>query len=124
MQPTQAIPVHPSRSPPARATRVFASLVLLVAATGTVALGVSRAYDRGVPIAEIATRVNLNTASAAELDLLPRIGPTLAARIVEDRERHGPFRSIEGLDRVEGIGPQTIHYLQPYLVAEVPDLSR
>ncbi len=51
------------------------------------------------------SRVNLNTASAAELDALPGIGPVLAQRIVDHRSRHGPFRSVEQLDDVPGIGP-------------------
>jgi competence protein ComEA len=51
------------------------------------------------------SRVDLNTASAAELDALPGIGPVLAQRIVDHRHRHGPFRSVEQLDDVPGIGP-------------------
>jgi competence protein ComEA len=49
--------------------------------------------------------LNLNTATAAELDALPGIGPVLADRIVEHRTSQGPFRSIEELDDVPGIGP-------------------
>lgn len=49
--------------------------------------------------------VNLNSATAADLDALPGLGPVLAQRIVEHRERHGPFRSVEELDDVPGIGP-------------------
>ena len=51
--------------------------------------------------------VDLNAATATDLDALPGIGPVLAARIVEHRERHGPFRSVEQLDDVPGIGPTT-----------------
>ncbi|CAA9242652.1 MAG: Late competence protein ComEA, DNA receptor [uncultured Blastococcus sp.] len=50
-------------------------------------------------------RVDLNRAGAAELDALPGIGPVLAQRIVDHREREGPFRSVEQLDDVPGIGP-------------------
>jgi competence protein ComEA len=50
-------------------------------------------------------RVDLNTATAAELDALPGIGPVLAQRIVDHRGRHGPFRSVDQLDDVAGIGP-------------------
>lgn len=53
-------------------------------------------------------RVDLNRAGVDELRLLPRIGPTLAARIVEDRERRGMYRSVEDLERVTGIGPRTV----------------
>lgn len=49
--------------------------------------------------------IDLNTASAAQLDSLPGIGPATAAAIVDDRERHGPFASVDDLQRVPGIGP-------------------
>jgi competence protein ComEA len=48
--------------------------------------------------------INVNSASAEELEELPGIGPTLAAAIVEDRARNGPFTSVEDLNRVPGIG--------------------
>lgn|SRR5690606_33556132 len=62
--------------------------------------------------------INLNTATAAELDLLPGIGPALAQRIVEDREKRGPFKSIDNLDRVRGIGPETIRRIRPLVTVE------
>lgn len=48
--------------------------------------------------------ININTATAEELDSLPGIGPSTAAAIVEDRERNGPFANPEDLMRVSGIG--------------------
>ncbi|ADB74330.1 ComEA family DNA-binding protein [Geodermatophilus obscurus] len=51
--------------------------------------------------------VDLNAATAPDLDALPGIGPVLAQRIVEHRERNGPFRTVEQLDDVPGIGPTT-----------------
>ena len=51
--------------------------------------------------------LDLNTATVADLDALPGIGPVLAQRIVEHRERNGPFRTVEQLDDVPGIGPTT-----------------
>jgi competence protein ComEA len=50
-------------------------------------------------------RVDLNAATAGELDALPGIGPVLAQRIVDHRSRNGPFRSIDQLEDVPGIGP-------------------
>jgi competence protein ComEA len=50
-------------------------------------------------------RVNLNTATAADLDALPGIGPVLAGRIVAYRTAEGPFTSVDQLDDVPGIGP-------------------
>lgn len=49
--------------------------------------------------------VNLNTATADELDALPGVGPSTAASIVAYRDQHGPFGSVEGLLDVRGIGP-------------------
>jgi competence protein ComEA len=51
--------------------------------------------------------VDLNRATAADLDALPGIGPVLAQRIVDHREQEGAFRSVEQLDDVPGIGPAT-----------------
>ncbi|MCP4959270.1 MAG: ComEA family DNA-binding protein [Actinomycetia bacterium] len=49
--------------------------------------------------------VNINGADASQLETLPGIGPSLAAAIVEDRDRLGPFGSVDDLERVSGIGP-------------------
>jgi competence protein ComEA len=53
-------------------------------------------------------RIDPNRADAVELDRLPGIGPGLARRIVQDRERNGPFRGPEELSRVPGIGAATL----------------
>jgi len=52
--------------------------------------------------------ININSATMEELIMLPGIGPALAQRIVDDRSAHGPFVSVEDLERVSGIGPKTI----------------
>ena len=56
-------------------------------------------------------RLDLNTASAAELQRLPGIGPVGAKRIVAERERGGPFRSPGDLTRVAGFGPSRVRGL-------------
>jgi competence protein ComEA len=53
------------------------------------------------------TQININTASQAELESLPGIGPVLAKRIIEYRQVHGPFAEIQDIERVSGIGPAT-----------------
>jgi len=63
--------------------------------------------------------IDLNRATAAELDALPGIGKVLAGRIVEWREREGPFQSVDDLGKVEGIGPALLAKLKP-LVTVVP----
>jgi competence protein ComEA len=62
-----------------------------------------KAPARGPPPAPAV--VDVDRASAAELETLPRIGPALARRVVADRDSLGPFGSLEGLQRVRGIGP-------------------
>jgi competence ComEA-like helix-hairpin-helix protein len=52
--------------------------------------------------------INLNAASAAELELLPGIGPALASRIIEHRTTRGPFKTVDELEGVKGIGPRTL----------------
>ena len=49
-------------------------------------------------------KIDLNRATAAELDALPGVGPSTAEKIVADREANGPFRTVEDLKRVSGIG--------------------
>ena len=53
---------------------------------------------------EASGRINLNSAGAAELEQLPGIGPSLAQRIVDHRTKHGPFRTVDDLKKVSGIG--------------------
>jgi competence protein ComEA len=56
--------------------------------------------------------LNINSASAAELETLPGIGPTYAQRIVEYREENGPFVTVEDIIKVKGIGPGTFAKLE------------
>jgi len=57
-------------------------------------------------------KVNINTASLADLDKLPRIGPKVAQRILDYRKEHGPFKRIEDLMKVKGIGEKTFARLK------------
>ena len=56
--------------------------------------------------------MNVNTATAAELESLPGVGPATAAAIVDDRTRNGPFASVDDLERVPGIGPAKLAALR------------
>ncbi len=71
--------------------------------------GSPRAHrDSGLVLAQplaAGERIDLDRAGVAEISRLPRVGLTLARTIVTDREAHGPFGSLEGLDRVPGVGP-------------------
>ena len=59
-----------------------------------------------------ANAVNINTASTAQLDTMPGIGPSKAAAIVADRDAKGPFSSCDELSRVTGVGAKTVGNLR------------
>ena len=62
--------------------------------------------------------VNLNTATVEELARLPRVGESVAARIIEFREQNGSFKQAEDLMNVKGIGPKTFELLKPFLAVD------
>ena len=61
-------------------------------------------------------KVDINKAAWPELAQLPRIGETVARKIVESRETDGPFKSVDDLQRVKGIGPKTVERLRPFVL--------
>jgi competence protein ComEA len=73
------------------------------------------AVHKGRPLGA-GERVDVDAASATELARLPKVGPRLAKVIVADREAHGAFGSLAGLDRVSGIGPGLLKVLAPHVV--------
>lgn len=60
-------------------------------------------------------KVDVNHASSEALEELPRVGPAIAKRIVDERNRSGPFRNLEDLKRVKGIGPKTLKLLKEWV---------
>ncbi len=62
--------------------------------------------------------LNINTASAAQLEALPGIGAVLAQRIVDDRRANGPYASVDDLERVRGIGPALLANLRPLVTVD------
>lgn len=68
------------------------------------------------PLLELlGARLDLNGATAAELQSIPGIGPLLAGRLVAHRNAHGPFRSAEQLRAVAGVGPSMLHRLSRWV---------
>lgn len=65
-------------------------------------------------------KVNINTASLAELQTLPRIGPAIAQRIIDFREENGKFTKITDLLKVKGIGEKTFEGLKDLIIVETP----
>ena len=75
--------------------------------------GASAAHHDPPPPLEPAAAVAVNTATAAQLQTLPSIGPKTAARIISFREQNGPFARLEDLLEVKGIGPATLEKIRP-----------
>ena len=82
----------------------------------SLAAGLAQAAGQSAPVAP----VNINKASAEELATLPGVGPKLAARIVEHRTATGPFKTLEELMNVKGIGEKSFRKLQPHLTLGEP----
>lgn len=83
-----------------------------------------RAEQASRPLGE-AERIDPNTATATELERLPRVGPGLAAKIVARRASAGPFRTLADLDSVPGVGPALLAEVAPHLaLAPAPPPSR
>jgi competence protein ComEA len=76
---------------------------------------------RGTPQAAAATPqfpINLNTATSEQLEAIPGIGPVLAQRIIEYRQTHGRFQSVDELLEVRGIGAKRLENMRPYVVVK------
>lgn len=70
------------------------------------------------------SRVDLNRATADDLERLPGIGAVLAQRIVEWRQGHGPFKRVEELNNVKGIGEKKLAQLTPLVMVDQPSQPR
>jgi competence protein ComEA len=62
--------------------------------------------------------INLNTATAEQLEAIPGIGPVLAQRIIEYRQTHGRFQSVDELLEVHGIGAKRLESMRPYVTVK------
>jgi competence protein ComEA len=74
--------------------------------------------DAEVPTPNAPRLLNINTATQAELETLPRIGPSTAQAIIEYRDANGPFVTIDDLVEVPGIGPATLENLRELISVE------
>ncbi|MFC5180925.1 ComEA family DNA-binding protein [Actinomadura harenae] len=93
-----AVGIHPPAPPPGQGP---------APPTGTTP-GMPSGTSAGTPL-------DLNTATAEQLDQLPGVGPVLARRIIDYRTQHGPFRSVDQLQEVPGIGARRLTDLKPLL---------
>jgi len=84
-------------------------------APATIALAPAATVDVQESKAAPVPTVNLNTATADQFEALPGIGPSTAKRIVSFREKNGPFKKLEDLMNVQGIGEKSFLKLRPHL---------
>lgn len=90
----------------------------LCAALAAPALAAQAEGKAQAPAGSPARQVDLNKASAEELATVPGIGPSLAQRIIEFREKEGPYRRIEDLMKVKGIGEKSFQKLRQHVKVE------
>ncbi|MGE5235975.1 MAG: ComEA family DNA-binding protein [Acidobacteriota bacterium] len=84
----------------------------------TLALAAALAGEAVGLAAGVAPKVNVNTATVQQLQLLPRVGPALAQRMVDFRTANGAFKTPEEVMRVKGVGEKSFALLKPYLTVE------
>ena len=100
--------------------RTVLTLALMAIAIAAVPAGASAqekpaAASKAVAKPAVAGPINVNTASASDFEALPGIGPAMAARIVEYRQKNGPFKKLEDLMNVRGLGEKNFLKLKPQL---------
>jgi len=88
-------------------------LTLFVSAPPTAVSPVAEVQD--TKAAAPAQAVNVNTGTVQQFEALPGIGPSTAQRIVSYREKNGPFKKLEDLMNIQGIGEKSFLKLRPYL---------
>lgn len=71
-----------------------------------------------VSLAKAESKIDINRASADELQVLPGVGPVLAQRMVEWRKAHGRYRAVEDLQEVKGIGKKRMEQLRPLVMVK------
>jgi len=94
------------------------SAVVLMALALTVPAGAAQDSTKRPPAAEraaMASPINLNTATVAQLESLPGIGARIAERIVEYRKKNGSFKKVEELMNVQGVGEKSFLKLKPLI---------
>jgi competence protein ComEA len=102
------------------AVRWGASAVALLIALAVIGGPNQLATGAESPAKEKPALVDINTASAADLEKLPGVGPALSKRIIEYREKNGPFATVDDLLKVQGIGEKSLARFRDLVTASKP----
>lgn len=111
--------------PPPSPQQQRAIIALTVTGLATLSLWLTFSRHRLVdffhpPERTIHFNLDINSAPPSELSLLPGIGPAMASRIIETREQRGPFKSVDDIIHVPGIGEVTLQDIRPF-IRTIPD---
>jgi competence protein ComEA len=93
--------------------RVYASLLALICCTLLIGAAAAKKKPPAAPL-------DVNTATAAQLEQVPGIGPTTANAIVQFRRKSGPFERIEDLLAIRGISARKLEQIRPYVTLSKP----
>lgn len=102
-----------------RGAAVCAALALGLASQAAIAA--EKATEKGAPLVGV---VNVNTATAEQLELLPGVGPSRASAIIAHRAKHGAFKKPEDLIEVSGIGERAFERLRPFVAVSGETTAR
>lgn len=119
------VPSHPNQSSPWSWPRSweFALAFTLGVCVVIMVQSAWKLIQPPVPMTQTAMGVDLNAADVGTLRQLPGVGPHLAARIVDHRDRNGPFNRIDDLKAVHGIGPATLERLRQVVMVSTEGSS-
>ena len=102
--------------------RILMAAILGIAVSAAAANAQSKSTPKaaGAATATAAAPVNLNTATAEQLATIPGVGPKMAERIIEYRQKNGGFKKIEDLMNVSGVGEKSFLKMKPLITLTTP----
>ena len=100
-------------------TRIMMAAIVAIAVSAT-ALSAQSKAPAAKTVATAAAPVNLNTATAEQLASIPGVGPKMAERIIEYRQKNGGFKKVEDLMNVSGVGEKSFLKMKPLITVTAP----